>query len=316
MNFRTALQLKPFSEQITYKHKILFIGSCFAENLSAYFELLRFQVQINPYGILYHPLAIQNIINWSLDIEKNQFDSLSFENEGIWSHFYAHSSLSSPDKNTHLRNLKLAKLQTQKAINESDFIFISLGTAWAYRHIKNNITVSNCHKIPQKNFDKYLMKPAVVEKAMRQIVDNINDINAEVKIIFTLSPVRHLKDGFVENQRSKSTLHLAIQNIVEQYEKVYYFPSYELLLDDLRDYRFYDDDLIHPNKLALDYIWSKFKTSFFNETTLKLLDEVDAINKRLKHRPFNPDSSTSLKFNHKTKSMIQDLKDRYPEIVF
>lgn len=316
MNFRTAFQVQPFPEQITYKHKILFLGSCFAENISIYFERLRFQVQKNPFGIMYQPLAIQKNITQALYAKTNQFEDQSFNHAGLWSHFDAHSVLSSPDKDQHLSNLNLAKQQTKTALKESDFIFISLGTAWTYKHLEKNITVNNCHKIPSKQFEKNLMTLSETEEALSQIIQSILQVNINAKLILTLSPVRHLKDGFVENQRSKSTLHLAIQNVVERYRQIYYFPSYELLLDDLRDYRFYDTDYVHPNTLALDYIWLKFKDTFFSKDTLKLINEVEAINKRLNHRPFNPSTETSIAFKAKTKNMVKNLEKRHPEIIF
>ena len=314
MIFKTEFKVQPFSDIITYQDKVCFLGSCFAENISSYFERLRFQTQKNPFGILYHPTAIQKIIETALNTEV--LDDQVFNHDGVWSHFIAHSALSSPDKEKLKSNLSNAKKQTKTTLKESDFIFISLGTAWVYKHIEKDLIVNNCHKLPQKQFEKYLMTLSEVNESIAQIIQNIRQINSQAKLIFTLSPVRHLKDGFVENQRSKSTLHLAIQNVIEQHKKTYYFPSYELLLDDLRDYRYYKDDFVHPNALALKYIWSKFKESFFNKNTLKLIDEVENINKRLNHRAFNPDSKASMAFKDKTENMIKALKTKHPEIVF
>lgn len=314
MNFKTEFIVQPFSYKITYKDKICFLGSCFAENISSYFEQLRFQTIKNPFGIIYHPFAIQKIIETAFNTEA--LDDQIFNHDGIWSHFIAHSTLSSPDKEKLISNLIEAKKQTKKVIEESDFIFISLGTAWVYKHIEKDIIVNNCHKLPQKQFEKHLMGLSDVNEALNQIIQNICRVNSHAKLIFTLSPIRHLKDGFVENQSSKSILHLAIQDVIKKHKKTFYFPSYELLLDDLRDYRFYKNDFVHPNELALNYIWLKFKETFFNKDTLELIDEVENINKRLNHRAFNPDSKASIAFKDKTKKMIKTLKTRHPEIVF
>lgn len=314
MNFKTEFKVQPFSDKITYQDKICFLGSCFAENISSYFERLRFQTQKNPFGILYHPTAIRKIIETALNTEV--LDDQIFNHNGVWSHFIAHSALSSPYKEQLKSNLTNAKKQTKTILEESDFIFISLGTAWVYKYIEKDLIVNNCHKLPQRHFEKNLMTFSEVNKAINQIIQNIHQVNTQAKLIFTLSPVRHLKDGFIENQRSKSTLHLAIQNNVERHEKTYYFPSYELLLDDLRDYRFYENDFVHPNELALNYIWAKLKDTCFSKDTLKLIDEVEKINKRLNHRAFNPDSKIFINFKDKTKNMIEALKTRHPEIIF
>ena len=315
MNFRTEFKLKPGQNQITYKHKLLFLGSCFAENIGKYFEYYRFDIQINPFGILYHPSAIKRVIDIALNADYDPYKS-SFKHAELWSNFDAHSSLSSLYEKQLISNLNSAQQQTQKSIEYSDFIFITLGTAWVYKHLENNIIVNNCHKLPQKQFEKQLMTLSEVENTLSEIIQKIKHINPNVTVIFTLSPVRHLKDGFVENQRSKSTLHLGIQNVLENFKNTYYFPSYELLLDDLRDYRFYDKDQIHPNTVALDYIWSKLNTVFFSDQTQHLTEKIDAINKRMNHKLFNPESKDSLAFKRKTEDLIDKIKEERPYIRF
>ena len=315
MEFRTELKPEPFKNKINYKHKLLFLGSCFAENISRYFEYYRFQVNTNPFGILYHPLAIKKIVDVALDSDY-QPEEQSFQHGELWSNFDAHSCLSHLDKKQLISNLNIAQQQTHKALKESDFIFITLGTAWVYKHLANNTIVNNCHKLPQTQFEKQLMKLEDVEKGLHETLESIQQINPDVQIIFTLSPVRHLKDGFVENQYSKSTLYLGIQNTIEHFHNLHYFQSYELLLDDLRDYRFYDSDHVHPNRLATDYIWSKLKDTFLTEETLKLIKQIEAINKRLDHRFFNPKSKDSLAFKTETENIIDEIKKEYPYINF
>ena len=315
MDFRTELQIKPLPSKIAYNHKLLFLGSCFAENISAYFERFKFQVQKNPFGITYHPLAIKKVVDIALDSDY-QPEQQSFEHNDLWSNFNAHSSLSSLSKNQLISNLKSAKQQTKAALKHSDFIFISLGTAWIYKHLERNIVVNNCHKLPQDQFEKQLMTLSEVENTLSIIIQKIQYFNPNVNVIFTLSPVRHLKDGFVENQRSKSTLHLGIQTVLESFKNIHYFPSYELLLDDLRDYRFYSEDYVHPNTLALDYIWKKLQQAVFSEETLKIYHQVEAINKRIQHRFFNPNAIESVAFLNKTEALKQELMLKNPNIHF
>jgi len=313
MNFKTSLEIKSFNTQIKHEHKLLFLGSCFAENMSKYFKRFGFQISTNPFGILYHPLAIQNIIDISLEPEYD-FKSNIIYNSGLWSSFDAHSSLSDPEKSNLIEHLKASQSQTYTTIKNAKHIFISLGTAWVYRHLEKNISVSNCHKIPQSHFKKTLLELSEIENTLYQISSNIFKINPDANIILTLSPVRHLKDGFINNQLSKSILHIAIQKTTNQFDKVFYFPSYELLLDDLRDYRFYEKDMLHPNALALDYIWSKIEIAFFDKTTQRLIKKVETINKRLEHRFFNPKSFESKKFKNNTKKLISNLNSSNPEI--
>lgn len=315
MNFRKEFKLEPSDLNIKYKDKLFFLGSCFAENISTYFENYKFQVSKNPFGIIYNPLAVERIIEIaSAKIYKPHENS--FEHNDLWSSFDAHSSLSNPDKEKHLQNLRNARLKTKHALVSSQVIFVSLGTAWIYKHLASQNYVANCHKLPQKQFHKQLLDLGTCTSVLKRIIKKIIALNEDVKIVFTLSPVRHLKDGFIENQQSKSTLHLAIQKSCSFNDNVFYFPSYEILLDDLRDYRFYTSDFLHPNELALDYIWEKLNVAFFEEKTSQDLIKVDKIKKRLAHRFFNPASKDSQRFKTKTQQQIEELNKYYPHIKF
>lgn len=315
MDFRTEFKINASENKICYEDKLLFLGSCFAENMSSYFERFRFQVKTNPFGILFHPLAIKRLIDIALDENYNP-NEFSFEHQELWSNFDAHSSLSNSSKQELIDNLYTSKLKAERALKTTDVIFISLGTAWVYKHKAKNKVVANCHKLPQNHFDKQRLNISTVKTTLGSIIEKITSINPSAKIIFTLSPVRHLKDGFVENQMSKSTLHLAIQDSIGDFQHASYFPSYEILLDDLRDYRFYASDFLHPNALALDYIWEKLKSTYFENQTLQTLAQVDKINKRLSHRFYNPESIASQAFRQKTAVLISKLTTDYPFIKF
>jgi hypothetical protein len=315
LDFKTTLEVSTFPFQISYEDDLLFLGSCFAENISAYFDERKFQVQKNPFGILYHPQAILKSLEMALDTNHG-LQKHSFEYNGVWSNFHCHSSLSSISEQEHISNVSKAQSALNKAIKQSSVIFVSLGTAWVYKHIDSSQIVANCHKLPQKLFEKQLLDLNTVSSSLSQIASKISDYNNQANIVFTLSPVRHLRDGFVENQMSKSILHLAIQNVVKANTNCFYFPSYEILLDDLRDYRFYTSDFLHPNEMALNYIWDKIKQTFFDQKTDQAIKIVEKINKRLSHRFFNPDHQESKLFKQKTSRIIADFQKQYPQIQF
>lgn len=315
MEFKTTFHLEESDFKISHDDKLFFLGSCFAENMSIYFNRFRFQVETNPFGIFYHPLAIERLLDIALDENYNPSE-FSFEYQNTWSNFDAHSSLSGSSEQQLISNLNTSKLKAEQALKTSDVIFISLGTAWVYKHKAKNKVVANCHKLPQNHFEKQRLDISIVVVTLENIITKITSLNPEAKIIFTLSPVRHLKDGFIENQLSKSTLHLAIQDSIGDFQQAYYFPSYEILLDDLRDYRFYASDFVHPNTLALDYIWEKLKDTYFDNQTLQTLAQVDKINKRLSHRFFNPGSIESQRFKEKTDELIFQLNQDYPYMKF
>lgn len=315
MKFRTEFNLKPVDFSISHVDKLFFLGSCFAENIGQCFKDYKFKTTINPFGILYHPLAIKNSVDIALNENFEPSKHMFCYNE-IWSHYDAHSKLSKNNKTELIKALQQAKSETKDCLENANIVFITLGTAWVYRNSELDHVVANCHKLPQKNFIKEILSLNQVQEALSDIVNQTSTINPKVKIIFTLSPVRHLKDGFVDNQLSKSILHLAIQNTVKRYNQAAYFPSYELLLDDLRDYRYYKNDMLHPNDLAIDYIWSKVSDMFFNDITRGNLITIEKITKRLNHRFFNPKNESSLKFNQETKRLIGELESKIERELF
>ncbi len=205
---------------------------------------------------------------------------------------------------------------TNQQLKESTHVIITLGTAWVYRHIESDQVVANCHKVPQKKFLKELLSVDEITESLEAIISLIREINPTVNFIFTVSPVRHLKDGFVQNQQSKALLIAAMQQVVERRNKTHYFPSYEIMMDELRDYRFYNEDMIHPNKTAINYIWNKFVSTWFSEDSLSIVEKVDKIQKGLQHKPFNPDSEVHLKFLTKIEEDINSLKVEFPYMDF
>jgi len=309
VNFRTNIQLQKEENQIDYASKLLLIGSCFSENISKKLAYYKFDVDSNPFGILFNPKAIENLILNSLN-EKIYTDKDVFLLNERWHCFDAHSDLSATDKNELLENLNNAIKSTNKRIHESTHIIITLGTSWIYKLIETNAIVGNCHKVPQKKFVKELLSVDEISASLKNICHQILAINPKATVIFTVSPVRHIKDGFVENSLSKAHLISAILKTLGEVDGKY-FPSHEIMMDDLRDYRFYNSDMIHPNEPAIDYIWEHFKHVWIQENTFSIMKEVDNIQKGLAHKPFNPNSEEFKKFTQTLQSKIHKLEQDF-----
>ena len=315
MKLQTKIPLKRKTQNlIDYQSKILLLGSCFSENIGDKLSYFKFQSIQNPFGILFHPKAIENLITNTSNKKVYSSDDLIYQNE-IWHSFDAHSSLSSASENELLNKLNVAISLTNKKIKEASHIIITLGTSWVYRYIETDTIVANCHKIPQKKFLKELLSVSEISESLARSISLIKSLNSDAAVIFTVSPVRHLKDGFIENTQSKSHLIAAIHTLVNE-QDVSYFPSYEIMMDELRDYRFYAEDMIHPNKTAINYIWRKFIDTWFSEETKSIMKEIDEIQKGLLHRPFHEDSKLHQQFLLKLEQKKSSLQERLPFINF
>lgn len=321
MKLQTKIPLKKQPEnRINYHSNVLLLGSCFSENIGKKLDYFKFQNLQNPFGILFHPKAIETLVEKAINKKEYSEQDIFFHNEQ-WHCFDAHSKLSNISKEDLLNELNTQIKLTNKQIQESTHVIITLGTAWIYRDIKTNKVVANCHKIPQKEFKKELLSVDDISKGLEHIVDLITSINKDVSIIFTVSPVRHLKDGFIENTQSKAHLLTVIHEFLNQQSSIvnrqsYYFPSYEIMMDELRDYRFYDEDMIHPNQTAINYIWERFKSIWVSDSAFKIMDEVDTIQKGLKHKPFNSKSEAHQQFLQKLEVKINQLLNLFPHIKF
>ena len=315
MKLQTKIPLKRKTQNlIDYQSNILLLGSCFSENIGDKLSYFKFQSIQNPFGILFHPKAIENLITNTSNKKVYSSDDLIYQNE-IWHSFDAHSSLSSASENELLNKLNVAISLTNKKIKEASHIIITLGTSWVYRYIETDTIVANCHKIPQKKFLKELLSVSEISESLARSISLIKSINSDAAVIFTISPVRHLKNGFIENTQSKSHLIAAIHTLVNK-QDVSYFPSYEIMMDELRDYRFYAEDMIHPNKTAINYIWRKFIDTWFSEETKSIMKEIDEIQKGLLHRPFHEDSKLHQQFLLKLEQKKSSLQERLPFINF
>lgn len=315
MQFTTKIPIQKFQNPITYESKILALGSCFAENMSEKFEYFKFQNTTNPFGIIFNPVSIEKLVNRIVNkIEFTEKD-IFFHND-LWHCYEVHSELSNPNKNEFLTTLNALISSTNKQLNSSTHIIITYGTSWVYRNIESNEIVANCHKVPQKQFSKEILSIETIEKSIQNTIQLIQKINPNCNFIFTVSPVRHIKDGFIENQRSKSHLISALHFNNQQPTTNNYFPSYEIMMDELRDYRFYGEDMLHPNQIAIDYIWERFSENYISDETQKVMQEVDNIQKSLLHKPFNPNSESHHIFLENLNKKIQMLQNQFPFMRF
>lgn len=316
MKLQTQIPLrKQQHNQIDYNSKLLLVGSCFSENIGNKLNYFKFQTTQNPFGILFHPKAIETFITNTINEKVFSEKDLVFQNER-WHCFDAHSSVSSSDKNEILESLNSAIVSTYKKLKETSHIIITVGTAWIYRFIETDTIVANCHKIPQKKFLKELLTVDEITESLDAIIVLLKSIHKDINIIFTVSPVRHLKDGFVENMQSKAHLIAGIHATINAQKNIHYFPSYELMMDELRDYRFYAEDMIHPNTTAINYIWKKFADSWFSDEISSTLQEIDTIQKGILHRPFHKNSGKHQQFLKNLALKKEKMKSVYPFMEF
>jgi hypothetical protein len=314
MELQTKIPLESRADhQIAYTSRILLMGSCFTEYIGEKLAYYKFRNVVNPFGILFHPKAIERLILRALKGEAFEENDLFYLNER-WQSFEVHSSLSNASKDVLLDHLNAASNQLALELNEASHIIITLGTAWVYRHIQRDTLVASCHKVPQKQFSKSLMTVTEIVSSLQNMEKEIRLNNVKAQIIYTVSPVRHLKDGFVENNLSKSHLVTAIHEVLDSNSS--YFPSYEIMMDELRDYRFYGRDMVHPNPTAVDYIWDRFKKVWMDEKTASIRTEVEAIRKAENHMPFDANSRAHKDFLQKLGERKTNLKKQFPHIDF
>jgi lysophospholipase L1-like esterase len=317
MDFKTAVPISKYIFPIDYNSKIVLLGSCFAQNMAEKFEYFKFQNYVNPFGIIFNPISLEKVITRSVRKKYFEESDLFFHNE-LWHSFEVHSQLSNTSKETLLESLNALLNQTHSELLSASHIIFTLGTSWVYRNIATNEIVANCHKVPQNQFTKELLSVEAIEESLKEIIQQIQSINPDCKFIFTISPVRHIKDGFVENNRSKAHLICALQQLLSDLatSNLNYFPSYEIVNDELRDYRFYAQDMLHPSQTAIDYIWIKFFENYVDEKEFASMNEVCSIQKGLHHKSFNADSESHLKFTENLNQKINNLEQRYPQIKF
>lgn len=321
MKFHYEFAIKKMDNPISHQHKLMLVGSCFTENIGEKLRKMKFSVLENPAGILFNPISVcQTITNCIENKQVSESDLFQF-NEA-WHSWEHHSRFSSFKKEESLKIINQATREAHLYLKEADFLVITLGSAWVYELLekanghKFGSVAANNHKAPADWFSKRLLTVEQNLVALDNLIHRLFRFNPKLNIIFTISPVRHLREGVIENNRSKAVLIQSVHHLVDKFSKLYYFPAYELVIDDLRDYRFYAEDLVHPNYHATQYVWEKLIAACMSDATQELLKDIADINLAYQHKPFNSHSQQHQQFlkNYLTKTLA--LSKLYPTIDF
>ncbi len=310
---RTVVDIPQLTPKITYGSRIMFLGSCFSEEIGSKFEQYLFDTDVNPFGIIYNPASVYNSLKILLDNRLFTERDL-FRRGQTWLSFSHHSRFSGTSSTEILEKINTRISASRQMLEKADYLFITFGTAWVYILNETGQIVSNCHKLPQKLFTRRMLEIDEIVEMYQTLIPGLWKFNPNLNIVFTISPVRHWKDGAVGNHYSKSVLMVAIQKIINLFPEVKYFPSYEIIMDELRDYRFYDQDMLHISPQGVDYIWLRFSDAFFDETTSKTMSEVEKVVKASQHRPQNKDTDEYRKFLASTIEKIMIIKKHHPYI--
>ncbi len=310
MNFHLEFNPKAFPQKISHRHSMLLIGSCFTENIGSKLKQVKFDVMENPNGILFNPVSIVKSVTSYIENRQYTAEDLFYQNES-WNSWEHHSRFSHPGQKECLQLINQSQQAAHQFLKTAHWVLITVGSAFVYEW-HNGEVVANCHKVQVDKFKKKLLQPATIVASVEMMLEKVFAFNPAVKIIFTISPVRHLRDGFIENNLSKAALLQAVHQLVDADERLFYFPAYELVIDDLRDYRFYAEDMVHPNYAATNYVWEKFIETGIDEQSITVMKEINSINAAKNHKPFNPASEQHKKFllTHLQKTM--QLKTQYP----
>jgi len=321
MNFRLEFTPKPLPVKISHPHKLLLVGSCFTENIGDKLLAHKFSVLQNPNGILFNPVSVKEALENYISCKTIDEASLFYLNEAYhsWQH---HSRYSAVTKEAAVEKINAATKEAHDYLKKADWLILTFGSAWVYELTEKaaNATAGNVaannHKAPADWFNRRLLTTDELREIIENTIRQLQQFNSGLKIIFTISPVRHLREGFIENNRSKAALINAVHAAVEQYENTFYFPAYELVIDDLRDYRFYAEDMVHPNYAATNYVWEKFVAASIDEPTQQLMQQLNEINAAVNHKPFNPQSEAHKKFVQGIQDKMHSLARQYHYLDF
>lgn len=291
------------------------IGSCFTEYIGTRMLEYKFDVDINPFGIVYNPMSVSQ--NLEIILSGKKYVKADLHNyQDSWISFDHHSRFSFPEPEICLREINRRIEYSHSRINTIQCLIITFGTAWIYKIAESGKLVSNCHKIPASFFKRELVKIDDILPVYKKIIDRLIRVNPSIRIIFTVSPIRHWKDGPVQNTVSKSILILTIHELFKSFNCIEYFPAYEIALDDLRDYRYYEEDMIHPNSQMTGYIWDKFCHTYFEDETFEIMKEIGKLKNALKHKPFRPGTAKHIEFLNNQLDLVRRLKQKYPCLNF
>jgi len=313
--FRTIVEVRKSSILTEHEQGILLCGSCFAEHIGAKLLRYKFNALVNPAGVLYNPASINNCLSRLIDgreVDKTEFT----QSGGVWRHFDFHGSYGDIDLNRAVEKVNQAIKVGNLFLTSLKHLVISWGTVWIYRLKDTGMLVSNCHKKPKKDFDRLSLNLKDVVSETAAILEKLKTISPHLRVILTVSPVRHWKDGPVENMRSKATLISAVRELIAILNYVEYFPAFEIMMDDLRDYRFYAKDMIHPGEMAVDYIWNRFETAYLSDKSREILSEIEKIMRCVEHRALHPGSREDRDFVNSSIRLMRELYEKHEFLDF
>lgn len=312
MEFNTRILFRKALFTFSYEEQCILLGSCFAENIGNKLTENKFDVDINPFGILYNPASIADALKMLLYPERFEAKNL-FKNEGLYHSFSHHSRFSATSEKECLEKINNRLTESSDKLKKASRLIITFGTAWVYKLKENDKVVANCHKLPESLFMRNMLTIDNIIKEWKCLLLALWERNPGIKILFTVSPVRHWKDGAHGNQLSKATLLLAIQYLQDMFpERIAYFPAYEIMLDELRDYRFYAEDMLHPSPLAVEYIWQRFSENLLSKDSQEIMQAWKEIKNAISHKPFHPESDAYKNFIHQTLLKIERIKQKMP----
>lgn len=310
MDFRTLVNIKPFAKKMTYDSKVVSLGSCFSNEMGKRLLDRKYDVLLNPLGIAFNPLSIAMQIEKSLDLDLFNEDDF-FCRDGIYRSFLLHSDFSG-DLASTISKANDALRDANEYLFKADFLLLTFGSAFVYKHKEENYVVANCHKEDANVFKRELVTVDEITRVYKPLIDRIINLNPNICIVLTVSPIRHLRDGLEENSLSKATLRLAINELKTLYPgRVEYFPSYEIMMDDLRDYRFYAEDMLHPSSVAVDYIFERLSITTMTDDQIELMRRVEKIMDGVGHRMSDPQSASAKQFAAKLIMNMNELTDKY-----
>ncbi|MFN8209216.1 MAG: GSCFA domain-containing protein [Bacteroidales bacterium] len=311
--FRTPVDAEVSKHQAGYHAPLVFMGSCFSENIGNKLNELRLPVCLNPFGILYNPVSICQSLEYLLKGKVYKESDLGFHN-GLWFSFDHHGRFSAIEQADCLNRINESVETGHQFLKKASHLFITLGTAWVYQLRTSGKIVANCHKIPDSSFERRILQIDEICRSFGTMLKNLKKFNPDLQVVFSLSPVRHTRDGAIGNAHSKATLLVAIHRIIADNPGAAYFPAWEILMDDLRDYRFYEPDMLHPNSQAIEYIHDRFAHTWLTSETREIMKGMERIVLARKHRPVNPDTEDFRRFILSALAETHKMQEKYPKI--
>lgn len=313
MKTRTTIETPSSEIKISHEDCVITFGSCFADLVGNKLESLKYSGSFNPLGIFYNPVSIHKALQ-SIELDLSPNPALYCSLDGACMHHDYHSQVSSSSKEKYLEHISQINKTCKKKIKNAHLVIITLGSSFVYEHINSGKIIANCHKQDASEFKRRLLTYEECKDTLKQIVELLLLVNPNIHIVLTVSPIRHVRDTLIGNSKSKAILLNAIHHIIDHYDVCEYFPAYEIMIDDLRDYRYYEDDMIHPSSKAFGYIWELFSSTYITTASQEANKRIEKILKAVQHRPFRKGTSSHLAFIESTLNKIKELEQDYPNL--